>query len=359
MIDSTPGPSAIPPVTAILTVRNDVSTIARALSSIAAQQYPLVIDIVIASAPSTDGTRELLRDLASTNPRLTLIETSSLSQAVALNESIAAAQSAVLVRVDPRSELPVDYVRTAVEVMARTDAAALVGRVKPVGLTAFERAVARGLRHPLGLGGDPLGSAAAMPGPTGIPTDHVIRRRHFIDAGLFDEEIRHGQGWEMNARLREAGHAVWFAPELSYTFLPPSRPVALTRSLFAEGLWRGEFARAFRDERELRFGLPVIVVIATIAGFIGGAIGLFGIVAGALGAAFVISVMLFALILVPAVYVVGVVVLAGVVAARDDVRTAAWFALVLPFIHFSWGFGFIAGFLNIEGAADTVIVGFE
>ncbi|QWT23660.1 glycosyltransferase [Subtercola sp. PAMC28395] len=364
MIDSTPGPtspgpSVIPPVTAVLAVRNDAQTIERAVRSIFAQQYPLELAVVIASAPSTDGTREIVRALASGDPRLSVIETTSASPAVALNEAIAAATSAVLIRVDPRSELPSDYVRVAVEAMARTDAAALVGRTRPVGETPFERAVATGFRHRLGLADDPLRSPGQAEGPTGQPNDHVLRRRMFIDAGLYSEELRHGQSWEMNSRLRDAGNTVWFTPELVYSYRPPSRAVALTRALFADGLWRGEFFRAFRDESALRFRLPVAIVIATIAGFILGAIGLFGIVAGALGAAFVVSVILFALILAPAAYVVVVLTLAGIVAVREDLRTGAWFALVMPFIHFSWGLGFIAGFLNIEGAADTLIVDFE
>lgn len=361
MNDSLPSPSAapsssvLPPVTAVIVARNDRTTIEAALESIAAQSYPLGLDIIVSVGPNSDGTTQFIEYAASLNPRLTVIETASSSLVVGLNEAIAAAKSSLIIRVDPRSELPVDYTRRAVEAMVRTDAAALVGRTSPLGVNPFESAVAQAFAHRFGLARDPLKNANGA-GPTDIPETQVIRRRMFIEVGLFNEEIRHGQTWEINARLREAGRSVVFVPELGVTYRPPSRVVDLTRSLFAEGLWRGEFARAFPEEKRLRFPLPPGVVIATILGFVLGAGGLFGLVAGALGVAAVLSAVLFALLLVPVVYIVGLVVLGIAAASRTDFRTGAWFAVVLPLMHFSWGLGYLAGFFNLEGAADTEIV---
>ncbi|MCU1477223.1 MAG: glycosyl transferase family 2 [Subtercola sp.] len=358
MTDPTPASSALPPITAILVVRNDRATLQPAIDSLLAQNYASDLDIVIALAPNTDGTTELVAGITAANPRIAVIEIASSSLVVGLNEAIAAARTSLIVRVDPRSVLPHDFALKAVRAMARTDAGAIVGQTTPVGVTPFERAVARGIQHPFGLARDPLtqhsGEAQIQ-----SATAHVIRRRTFIEVGLYDEEIRHGQGWQLNERLREAGHTVWFTPELQYDYRPASRPVVLTRTLFAEALWRGEFGRAFPQEKVLRFLLPSIIVVATIVGFIIGAIGFFGVIAGALGAAAVVSLVLFALLVIPVVYVLGTIVLAIETMVRADARTGLWFAVALPLIHFSWGFGFIAGFVNLEGAADTVIVDFD
>ena len=116
---------------------------------------------------------------------------------------------------------------------------------------------------------------------------------------------------------------------------------------------------AFPQEKVLRFLLPPLVVICTILGFILGAIGFFGVIAGALGVAAVISTVLFALLVVPAGYLLAIIVLAIGRMFRTDMRTGLWFLVALPCIQFSWGFGFIAGFVNLEGAADTVIVDFD
>ena len=68
--------------------------------------------------------------------------------------------------------------------------------------------------HPFGLGRDPLKHHAAEE-QTQAATAHVIRRRTFIELGLYDEEIRHGQGWQLSERLRDAGQTVWFTPEIA------------------------------------------------------------------------------------------------------------------------------------------------
>ncbi|MCU1479936.1 MAG: glycosyl transferase family 2 [Subtercola sp.] len=358
MTDPTPTSHVLPPITAILVVRDDVTTVEAAIASVRAQDYAPGVDIVVAVAPGSDGTADVVRALAASDARLSMLEFRSTSLVVGLNEAIAAARTALIIRVDPRSVLAPDFAVNAVRAMERTDAAALVARTTPVGHTPFVRAVAIAQQHRLGLGSDPL----APRGPeaqTQSAQAHVIRRRTFIDIGLYNEEIRHGQGWELNERLREAGNTVWFVPDLALEISPPTRVVQLTRSLFAEGLWRGEFARAFPEEKVLRFALPPVIVLTTIVGFILGAIGFFGGVAGALGPAAVVSLVLFALLVVPLAYVLVVLVLALSVMTRSGFRTGLWFAAVLPFIHFSWGFGFIAGFVNLEGAADTVIVDFD
>ncbi|MEF2975672.1 glycosyltransferase [Subtercola sp. YIM 133946] len=366
MTDPTPSSSASPPLTAIVVVRNDAATLPTAIDSLLTQSYGGDLHIVIAVSPSTDGTGDLAAALAAEHPRISVLEFASSSLVVGVNEAIAAARTSLVIRVDPRAALPEGFATEAVAAMARTDAVALVARITPVGTTSFERAVSLATLSSVGLARDPLTPygevSAAAAGPERQAQSafaHVIRRRTFIEIGLYNEEIRHGQGWELNERLREAGHTVWFEPALHLDYRPPSRVVDVTRSLFAEGLWRGEFARAFPEEKVLRFFLPSLVVIVTILAFILGAVGFFGLVAGALGVAAVVSVILFALLVVPVVYLVGVVVLAISAMVRTEPRTGLWFALVLPLVHFSWGFGFIAGFVNLEGAADTVIVDFD
>lgn len=365
MTDPTPAPrrtpetAAEPPVTAIVVVRDDDAvTVAAAIDDLLNQQYRGDLSIVIAVARGGGAAGALAAELAGEHPRVSTLEFASSSLIVGVNEAIAASRTSIVIRVDPRCSLPADFVATAVAAMARTDAAALVAKVSLRGGTPFEQAVARALTAPAGLGSDPL-TAVTTESQVQSAYAHVIRRRAFIDVGLYNEEIRHGQGWELNERLRESGQTIWFVPELVLDVTPPSRVVELTRSLFAEGLWRGEFARAFPQEKVLRFFYPPVIVVATLVGFILGAVGFFGAVAGALGVAAVISLVLFAFLVVPVGYAVGVIVLGISAMAKITPRTGLWYALVLPLVHFSWGFGFIAGFVNLEGAADTVIVDFD
>ena len=87
-----------------------------------------------------------MAEIVTENPRIAIIEFTSSSPAVGLNEAIAGARTALIIRVDPRSVLPPDYAAKAVRAMARTNAAEMIGEATAVGETAFERAVAEGYR---------------------------------------------------------------------------------------------------------------------------------------------------------------------------------------------------------------------
>nr|WP_223171364.1 hypothetical protein [Microbacterium sp. NIBRBAC000506063] len=47
-----------------------------------------------------------------------------------------------------------------------------------------------------------------------------MRREVLDEVGLFDETIRRGEDWELNLRIRQAGHRVWFDPTLAVTYWP-------------------------------------------------------------------------------------------------------------------------------------------
>jgi hypothetical protein len=51
--------------------------------------------------------------------------------------------------------------------------------------------------------------------------------------------------------------------------------------------------------------------------------------------------------IVPAVYLLFVVAATLVYARGRGAATAAWFLVVLPCIHVSWGVGFVLGFLSL------------
>lgn len=50
---------------------------------------------------------------------------------------------------------------------------------------------------------------------------------------------------------------------------------------------------------------------------------------------------------IPALYIVIVVVSALLWGRRDGFRPFLWFLVVLPCIHFSWGVGFVLGYLSL------------
>jgi hypothetical protein len=71
-----------------------------------------------------------------------------------------------------------------------------------------------------------------------------------------------------------------------------------------------------------------------------------GLVAGVVGMAAGVPWLGLALI-VPAAYLLLILAAAVRCAARNGVRAALWYLIVLPCIHFGWGIGFLLGFLGL------------
>jgi hypothetical protein len=165
----------------------------------------------------------------------------------------------------------------------------------------------------------------------------VFRRDRLEAAGLFDENIRRGQDWELNRRLRTAGDTVWFNPALRVTYRPRSSFRRLARQFLSTGMWRGELTRQHPTAGGLRYFAPPTMVLGVALGLLLGVVGLLQL---ALGAGPQWPLLGF---LIPGVYIAFVLLATVFVALPSGFRTALWFLLVLPCIHFCWGIGFFFG----------------
>ncbi len=79
---------------------NEVDYLEDAVSSTLAQEVDGPIELVIALAPSDDGTTELARELAAKDPRIILVDNPASDNPVGLNLCIRASQYPTIVRVD-------------------------------------------------------------------------------------------------------------------------------------------------------------------------------------------------------------------------------------------------------------------
>ncbi|GAA4371214.1 glycosyltransferase family 2 protein [Agromyces bauzanensis] len=332
-------PSSLVGVSYVMPVLNDVTHVRAAVESILAQDYDGPVEVLIALGPSIDGTAELVADLAERHPDVRVLENEVGSTPAGLNIGIRAARHPVVVRVDSHSMLPTDYARIAVETLERTGADNVGGIMDARGETSFERAVALAYTTRVGLGGSAFHVGGAE-GPADTVYLGVFRRSALERVGLFDETIKRGQDWELNRRLRETGGTVWFTPALGVTYRPRSTVERLARQMFSTGLWRGELARRFPASNGLRYFVPPVMVLGVLLGIL---VGIGGIVQAAMD----FAPWLLVGFAVPAVYALFVVVATFVYARGRGARTAAWFLVVLPCIHVSWGIGFVLGYLSL------------
>lgn len=340
-----PATSPHPGVSYVMPVYNEVAYIDEAIDSVLSQRYDGEQELVIVLGPSTDGTTERVTARADDDARIRVITNSELSIPRSLNLAIRAAAHDVIIRVDAHTELPDDYTVVGVATLQRTGAASVGGLMVASGRARVQSAIARAYNSRLGLGGGAYHGGAAE-GPAESAYLGIMRRAPLEQVGLYDEGLKRGEDWELNLRLRQAGHLVWLDPSLRVTYWPRDTWGKLARQFTATGIWRGELVRRLGGRNPLRYFAPPALVLASVAGIVLAALELSGIVTG--GLAWLLSVVY----LGPILYAALLLCLLIVPSSGARFADRATFAAVIAVMHYSWGAGFLRGVLL--GARDAV-----
>jgi succinoglycan biosynthesis protein ExoA len=340
-----PQEDSYPGVSYVMPVLNEVDYVAGAVAAILSQEYAGPQQLILALGPSTDGTTELVERLSRQDPRITFVHNPETHIPVGLNLAVRASAHPIIVRVDAHSELAAGYTLRAVQTLQRTGAANVGGLMKGNGRTPFQSAVARAYNSKFGLGGGAYHSGAAE-GPAESAYLGVFRREVLLAVGLYDESLRRGEDWELNLRIRAAGHLVWFDPALRVTYWPRENWRKLARQFFTTGVWRAELVRRYKAKNPWRFFAPPLLVLAVAVAVVVLVLQLTGVLSGLLSA--LVSAVYLALL----AYLLLVVWVSFVREPGDTLRDRLIFLVVLPTMHLSWGAGFIRGILR--GGGDTM-----
>jgi glycosyltransferase involved in cell wall biosynthesis len=325
-------------------VLNEADYIEAAIASILAQDHPGEFEVVLAVGPSTDGTAEIVHRLAQDDPRIRLVENAGMDIPIGLNLAIAASRYPIIVRVDAHTELAAGYTSRAVATLERTGAASLGGVMIAVGKPGLQAAVARAYNSRYGLGGGAYHGEHATEGPAESAYMGVMKAEALREVGGFDETLRRGEDWELNYRLREAGHLVWLDPQLRVSYWPRNTLTKLRRQFFATGVWRGELVRRLGARNPLRFFAPPVLLISVVLSVLLIPVLALGVLPSWL--AWLLSLVF----LGPVSYLVLLAVAA--ITTPGSLADRVRLMLVLGTMHLSWGAGFIVGALR--GARDVV-----
>jgi glycosyltransferase involved in cell wall biosynthesis len=314
--------SALPAVSVIMPVLNEERHLRNAVRHILEQDYPGELEVVIALGPSRDRTDAIAAELVAEDPRVHTVPNPTGRTPAALNAAIKASGHPVVVRVDGHGMLSADYIATAVRLLDETGAANVGGIMHAEGENAWEHAVAAAMTARIGVG-----NAAFHTGGVAAPADTVylgvFRREVLEQQGGYNEEFIRAQDWELNYRIREAGHLIWFSPELKVSYRPRPSVRTLARQYKDYGRWRRVVTRFHRGSVNLRYLAAPGALLANAVGIVVGA-----------------AVTPWAL-LVPAAYVAGIT--AGSLPAGRGLPLAARLRIppALATMHMCWGYGFL------------------
>lgn len=307
-------------VSVILPVLNEERYLENTVKAILSQDYLGLMEVVLAIGPSRDRTAEVAKLLRSKDSRVVLIDNPSGRTAAGLNRAISASKYPVIVRVDGHAEIAPNYISYAVELLNRTGAVNVGGMMAAVGITSFEKAVARAMRSALGVGAARF-HTGGQAGPSDTVYLGVFKREALVKAGGFDERFTRAQDWELNYRLRNQGGIVFFDPQLEVTYRPRPTLRALMKQYFEYGRWRRVVSRRHKGTVNLRYLAPPFALLGTAFSLI---------MTAALSSFWIIPAAVYFFFLVFASIIIG-----------RGVGEIFRLPIILFTMHMSWGAGFI------------------
>lgn len=301
-------------------VLNEESHLADSIAAILRQDYPSDIEMILALGPSRDETNVVAKKLAKQDKRIKLLDNPRGLTTVGMNAAIKIAKHDIIVRVDAHSEPMDGYLKNGVRILLEQNADEVGGIMDAQGRSSFQKAVAWAYKSRLGIGG----ASYHVGGEAGEAESAylgIFRKSALIRVGGYDEEIIRGEDWDLAQRIKATGGKVWFSPELRVVYWPRGRFSNLAKQFYSTGVWRGDLTRRDPANASLRYWVPPLLVVATVLG-------------------------------VPLGLYVFTVLAAGILARGLSLKSRIALLIVLPTMHYCWGFGFLIGF--ITGARGTL-----
>ena len=237
-------------VSFVVIAYNEAANIARTLAAINALDGLADREILVVDDGSRDGTARIVKEIATADPRVRLIELGeNRGRGFARNEGITAAKGEFIATVDADIVLPADWLTRLRAAMSGHDG---------VGGTAVPDGDATYLHRRFRLSPRLVASSTIVTGNNGL------YRREVFDVVRFDPALREGEDIALNHALRQHGFSLATVPGLLVTHQEDKSFATSVRWLFDSGRGATRQLLTYREIRQPDLVTGGFVAAATI-----------------------------------------------------------------------------------------------
>jgi glycosyltransferase involved in cell wall biosynthesis len=323
---------ALPFVSIIMPIRNEVDFIGRAIRSILDNDYPIDrIEVLVVDGMSADGTRDTVQQLCEQDNRVSLYDNKRKVVPSALNIGIRNSKGQILIPVSGHAEVANDFIKQSVQQLQENPEVWCVGGpVEIVSTTYIGKAIATALTSPFGIG-NAMWRLGNYEGYVDTLAFGAYWRWVFENIGIFDEQLVRNQDDELNLRLILHGGKIFITPKIKSRYYARSNMRKLWRQYFQYGFWRIRTMQKHRRPAVLRQAIPLLFVSSL------GLLGLTGIFW---------EVAWWLLGVEVALYVLGLLYGVYDVSSKAGWKYALPAPLVFMILHFAYGVGGLWGIVR-------------
>ena len=197
------------------------------------------LELILADARSSDGTRELLRVMCLREPRVRWVDNPRRTEASGLNAALRAAAGDVIVRMDVLTDYSADYIHQALRVLGESGADRVGGpwRVRPVVSTDPMQCALAAVAQAMGSA-NAESSSADFNGWVNTVYSGCWPRSTFERFGAFDDRMARLQDDEYDLRIARGGGLIWQSSRLRSVCRVETSLSTFFRAHLRAGYWK-------------------------------------------------------------------------------------------------------------------------
>ena len=334
----------LPIVSIVMPVRNEADFIGQSLTSVLAQDYPMSqVEVLVVDGMSTDGTRQIVEDLARRyagslspvpghrSPVIRLIDNPGMIVPTGMNIALGQARGDIIVRVDGHCEISPDYISRCVEHIMKVGVDGVGGSVETVGETPTAKVIAVAMSSRFGVGDSAFRTEAGKTMLADTIPFPAYTRSIVEKAGGYDEELVRCQDDEYNYRLRKMGARLLLAADVRSRYYSRASLQSLSRQYLQYGFYKVRVLQKHPRQMRLRQFAPPSFVLGLVI-----VLGLWFLVPGGW----------IGIVAVGGAYVLANLAASVLTAAKKGWRQLPLLPIVYAILHLSYGLGFVVGLLR-------------
>lgn len=321
-----------PKVSIILPIRNEEKFIARCLSAIVAQDYPVEkLEVLVVDGNSDDLTRDVIKKFSESNSNydIQLFENPEKIFPTGFNIGLKKSSGQVIVILGGHTEISSDYVSNCISALNETDADCVGGAMETIAETITGKIIATAMSSPFGVGGVTFRMKKNKIEEVSEVVFGAYRRSIIYNVGPMDEELIRNQDDEFNYRIRKYNGKMFIVPYIRSRYYSRGTFGSLFRQYFQYGLWKVRVLQKHPAQMRSRQFIPFLFVLFLFLSGIFALLTHWGWILLVAYIGFYLFVNLFA----------------SIIASWKAGGSVSVPGLMLAFsiLHFSYGFGFIIG----------------